>query len=169
MATAKRVAQDATVTGTFEKQHIAQYAVVTVNGKETGRDLVRERTDVVDNRVFTAQPDRITLDLSLEEAQAVLSSLTHSTHSKANGVYRALYALSPYRRTMPSSLGDKAPNRVPYITGSLLRAAVDPYAKPSASGSVGGAPTTPYSAISAVEAQRKAYEREVRMSGYDLR
>lgn len=71
MATAKRVAQDAKVEGGFTKEVREHFTIYSINGREIARKLVSTDTEVVDNRRFVLQPDRIVLDLSIEEAETV--------------------------------------------------------------------------------------------------
>lgn len=99
MASAQRVAQDAKVEGGFSKEHHQEFRVYTVNGNETTRVRIREHTSVVDNRRSVLQPDRIQLDLSLDEAEtltiiaAMIGGAPEGRRGVADEVWRALKAV----------------------------------------------------------------------------
>lgn len=108
MATAKRVAQDAKVEGGVTKEVREHFTIYSINGREIARKLVSTDTEVVDNRRFVLQPDRIVLDLSSEEAACIWSAMPHSTNSKAKGIFDAVKNVLYPIVSIPasSSLGD---------------------------------------------------------------
>lgn len=90
MATAKRVAQDnkPSVVSHIEKHEMA--VVTTVDGVVTNRTILAEGENETTKTIYEPQPDRLALDLSLEEARAIQMSLNYSTNSKARGIRQAV-------------------------------------------------------------------------------
>lgn len=71
MALATRVKQNSKPSGNIVTDRIETYAVTTRNGQEVERTKVAEAVEVQDSRILVPQPDRIVLDLSIEEASAI--------------------------------------------------------------------------------------------------
>lgn len=74
MAIATRIAQDAQIEGGFVKAETTDYRIYAVDGKEVDRARLSDTTvAVLDRRRFIQQPDRVRLDLSMDEAQTLLT------------------------------------------------------------------------------------------------
>jgi len=96
MATARRVAQDAKQTMVEREVRYEVALVLERAGRVVERDGlgVEYITEFVSE--FIPQPDRILLDLSLDEARCIQASLAFSTNSKASPLWFQLAdALKP--------------------------------------------------------------------------
>lgn len=96
MAIAKRVKQDSKPSGNIVMDRIETFAVTTQNGKEVDRTKVAEAVEIRDNRILVPQPDRIVLELEVEEAQAIraLSGMVSGGNAGRNIMSRIRRALS---------------------------------------------------------------------------
>jgi hypothetical protein len=135
MAAAKRVAQPKKRVDGWRSSLVRTVLTLEVDGKVEDRYALAQNYEVKPETTYVPQEDRIALDLSLAEAQAVLTSINYSTNSKARDIRQALRsALSPQAGTQASS--EQANCKAQ--PGSLLRPAVDLSAKMAEASSTRG-------------------------------
>lgn len=109
MASAQRVKQDPLVTGEVTTDVCTAYSTTYKRGALITSKKTDEWVEVTDNRRFTPQPDRITLDLSEAEARAIETAMQYSSNSKARHIrFVVADALYSGKATQSSSAQDAA-------------------------------------------------------------
>jgi len=122
MATATRVAQDSKRVETTRIDTVKQFVTTEVNGVERARDLITESIAIAPDYRYEPQPDRIRLDLSLEEAKYLKNSIPYMT-KLGTGIWQTLRsALSPQAGTLGTT---KETVQNPNAPGSCLKAPID--------------------------------------------
>jgi hypothetical protein len=165
MAIATRQAQPKRRVDGWKSVTVKTVVSLEVDGRTEARFTLAQRRELVPETTYVAQEDRITLDLSLAEAQAIKSSLVFSSNSKAKGIVVALRdALAPI--ALSSIAGTGASSGQGTAAGSLLRPAVDLSAKiaegQKAASTTGCGGSSP---LAQLAAQKRDLEHEMRRRG----
>lgn len=148
MATAKRVAQDGKLVPTRVYKSVKLLLQSVMDGKTTNEEVLKQDGQWVESVKPIPQPDRVVLEMSLQEARALRTQLSH-----CSGIYADTYMTyvtldnalnsSPKQATAPSYQGaQQAPPTYP-------------------AGMLGSATTPTQSTVAQARAQQEAVQKEV--------